>query len=208
LTGLGLLLVVVWVILVSVVRGVIQYRRTGIPAMRVGDPRGTPQWWSRVVSTVGFLLLVGAGLAQIAGLPTIDILDRPELLMLGLVLYVLGIILTIESQATMGDAWRGDVDPEITGRLITEGPFRIVRNPTLLGSAITLVGLVLVMPTLLAVTGLVCSVLSMHIQVRRVEEPYLLRVHGEEYRVYAARTGRFLPGIGRLRERDDATAMR
>jgi protein-S-isoprenylcysteine O-methyltransferase Ste14 len=38
---------------------------------------------------------------------------------------------------------------------------------------------------------------AMEIQVRFVEEPYLERVHGDAYRRYAARTGRFLPGIGR-----------
>lgn len=37
------------------------------------------------------------------------------------------------------------------------------------------------------------------LQVRLVEEPYLLRTHGEVYRDWAARTGRFLPGVGRLR---------
>jgi protein-S-isoprenylcysteine O-methyltransferase Ste14 len=35
-------------------------------------------------------------------------------------------------------------------------------------------------------------------QVRGAEEPYLLRVHGDAYRCYAARAGRFVPGIGRL----------
>jgi protein-S-isoprenylcysteine O-methyltransferase Ste14 len=34
--------------------------------------------------------------------------------------------------------------------------------------------------------------------IRAVEAPYLLRVHGPAYAAYAARTGRFLPGVGRL----------
>jgi protein-S-isoprenylcysteine O-methyltransferase Ste14 len=197
--GLGLLLTVVWVVIVAGVRGVIQYRRTGAPAMRVMDPRGTPQWWSRVVSSVGFLLLVAAGVSQLVGMPTIAILDRPELLDVGIALYVVGIALTLVSQAAMGDAWRGDVDPDATGQLVTGGPFRLVRNPIFTGSAITQVGLVLVMPNVLAVAALVCFALSTQIQVRLVEEPYLLRAHGEEYRRYAARTGRFVPGIGRMR---------
>jgi protein-S-isoprenylcysteine O-methyltransferase Ste14 len=195
----GLVLIGAWIVLVAGVRGVIQYRRTGAMAMRVADPRGTPQWWSRIVSSVGFLLLVGAGIAQLAGLPTIAVLDRPELLVLGLALFVVGLALTLASQAAMGEAWRGDVDPDATGQLVTSGPFRIVRNPIFTGTAITEVGLVLVMPNVLAVAALVCFALSTQIQVRLVEEPYLLRVHGEAYRRYAARTGRFVPGIGRLR---------
>jgi protein-S-isoprenylcysteine O-methyltransferase Ste14 len=34
--------------------------------------------------------------------------------------------------------------------------------------------------------------------VRFVGEPYLARAHGEDYRAYAGRVGRFLPGVGRL----------
>ena len=31
------------------------------------------------------------------------------------------------------------------------------------------------------------------------EEAYLLRTHGDAYRAYARRVGRFLPGVGKLR---------
>jgi protein-S-isoprenylcysteine O-methyltransferase Ste14 len=44
-------------------------------------------------------------------------------------------------------------------------------------------------------------VVSTEAQVRLVEEPYLLGVHGDAYRAYAARVGRFSPGLGhRLRD--------
>jgi protein-S-isoprenylcysteine O-methyltransferase Ste14 len=46
--------------------------------------------------------------------------------------------------------------------------------------------------------ALLALVGALELQVRRVEEPHLLRVHAATYRDYAARTGRFLPGIGRL----------
>ena len=54
-------------------------------------------------------------------------------------------------------------------------------------------------PNVLAAAMLALSVASLPVQVRCVEEPYLERVHGPAYLRYAARTGRFLPGIGRLR---------
>ena len=37
---------------------------------------------------------------------------------------------------------------------------------------------------------------AIQVQVRAVEEPYLLAVHGDAYRDYAARVGRFVPGVG------------
>ena len=40
---------------------------------------------------------------------------------------------------------------------------------------------------------------ALELQVRVVEEPHLLRAHGGAYASYAARVGRFVPGVGRLR---------
>ncbi len=39
---------------------------------------------------------------------------------------------------------------------------------------------------------------SLEAQTRLVEEPYLTRVHGDEYTGWARHAGRFLPGVGRL----------
>ena len=46
---------------------------------------------------------------------------------------------------------------------------------------------------------LLVLIIGLELHVRLVEEPYLLRVHGDAYRRYAARTGRFLPRVGRLK---------
>ena len=52
--------------------------------------------------------------------------------------------------------------------------------------------------TVLTAAGLVCLVVAVQLQVRVVEEPYLLATHGKTYAAYAARVGRFVPGAGRL----------
>jgi protein-S-isoprenylcysteine O-methyltransferase Ste14 len=54
-------------------------------------------------------------------------------------------------------------------------------------------------PNTVSLAGLVVTIAAIELQVRAVEEPYLLRVHGDAYARYAAAVGRFLPGIGRLR---------
>jgi protein-S-isoprenylcysteine O-methyltransferase Ste14 len=115
------------------------------------------------------------------------------------VLVVLGIAGTLATQWVMGESWRGDVDPDARTALVTHGPFRFVRNPILTTTAITGVALVLMVPNILSAVMLACFLAAEQIQVRLVEEPYLLRVHGEAYRTYAARTGRFVPWVGRLR---------
>ena len=51
---------------------------------------------------------------------------------------------------------------------------------------------------MLTADTLVALVAAVQLQVRVVEEPYLRAVHGAAYDAYAARAGRFLPGIGLL----------
>jgi protein-S-isoprenylcysteine O-methyltransferase Ste14 len=196
---LDLILVFVWVGLVSVVRGVIQHRRTGTSPLRFRDRPGSAQWWSRVLSAVGVLLAIAAPLAELAGLAPFAVLDQPIVRFAGVALVLLGIAITIGSQLAMGESWRGDVDPDVRTPLVTSGPFRLVRNPIFTGAALTACGLALVVPNVLSLAMLVLFLAGLEIQVRLVEEPYLLQVHGETYRRYAARTGRFLPGVGRLR---------
>lgn len=62
---------------------------------------------------------------------------------------------------------------------------------------VTGAGLALMVPNLVAVLALAALVAAVQLQVRVVEEPYLLNTHGDDYAAYTARAGRFLPGIGR-----------
>ena len=62
--------------------------------------------------------------------------------------------------------------------------------------------LALLVSNLLALAMVVCIFVGIQIQVRLVEEPHLIATHGDPYRSYAARTGRFLPMIGRMRRED------
>jgi protein-S-isoprenylcysteine O-methyltransferase Ste14 len=61
-------------------------------------------------------------------------------------------------------------------------------------------GIALLSPTPVTLAAAVLLVLAVELHVRLVEEPYLLRTHGRAYAGYAARTGRFFPGVGGLRQ--------
>jgi protein-S-isoprenylcysteine O-methyltransferase Ste14 len=205
---LALSLLVVWIGLVAGVPSYLSLRRTGTIDVVARGQRGSPQWWARWISSLGFVFAVAAPIAELAGWPVIALLDRTVVGVLGVVLVVVGIFTTLSAQLTMGASWRGDVDPEAQTELVTTGLFRIIRNPIFTGTAITAIGLALMVPNVLAVAMLIAFVTAWEIQVRLVEEPYLLRVHGEAYRRYAARTGRFVPWVGRLVSRAGQTPHR
>ena len=199
---LALVILATWLALVVGLRGYLHHRRTGqVPVPPRAAP-GSPQMWARLASSLGLVLAFAAPIADLLGMDRMEALDQPAIQILGAVSAVAGIVGAMVSQAAMGDAWRPDVTPGERTELVTGGPFRLVRNPILACTAATAIGLALLVPNVLALAMLACFLLGIQIQVHVVEEPHLLRVHGDAYRRYAARTGRYLPLIGRLRPPD------
>jgi protein-S-isoprenylcysteine O-methyltransferase Ste14 len=97
----------------------------------------------------------------------------------------------------MGASWRVGVDAAERTELVTGGLFARVRNPVFTAMTFTAAGLALMVPTVIPALALMVLVVAIELQVRVVEEPYLSVVHGRAYDAYAARAGRFVPGIGR-----------
>lgn len=106
------------------------------------------------------------------------------------------IALVMTSQATMGRNWRMCVDDRPTS-LVTDGPFAWVRNPIYVGTILLNTGLALITLTPWAVMIAYAGAWFVAIQAR-LEETHLENLHGDDYRAYAARVGRFFPGVGRL----------
>ena len=103
------------------------------------------------------------------------------------------------AQLGMGASWRIGVSDDQDTDLVTGGWFSIVRNPIYTAMIVGWTGFALIVPTWLGVCGRRGDRASgLELQVRAVEEPYLVRTHGDEYRVYASRVGRFVPGVGRF----------
>jgi protein-S-isoprenylcysteine O-methyltransferase Ste14 len=196
---LALGLLVLWLMIVAGVRGYLQVRQTGEVGLAFRDATGSAQWWSRVVSSVGVVFAFAAPIGELGGLPALSWLDTGIVDAIGVAVVFAGIGATVAAQWAMGGSWRGDVDPDVRTPLVTTGPFRLVRNPILTATVVTAVGIALIVPNILAAVMLALFVLSLQIQVRLVEEPYLLRVHGDAYRRYGQATGRFVPWLGRFR---------
>ncbi|HKU41516.1 MAG TPA: isoprenylcysteine carboxylmethyltransferase family protein [Polyangiales bacterium] len=132
----------------------------------------------------------------------------PALRTAALISYVAGSLLTVVSQTGMGRSWRIGVDPAERTALVVDGAFAIVRNPIYVGILVTCGALTLLAPSWLGCAGWALILLSLELQVRCIEEPYLLAVHGDAYRAYASRVGRFVPGVGCFTDNPSRTARR
>lgn len=111
---------------------------------------------------------------------------------LGALLAFGGLALMVRAQLEMGASWRIGVDEHNHPGLVTHGLYRWTRNPIYLAMFLALAGLVLMLPTWIAMLALVGAIVTVRQQVRE-EEAHLLRVYGDEFRDYMARVGRFVP---------------
>ena len=146
-----------------------------------------------------------AGVAMIPAWLTIGIAPlltegtAPRVLKLaGVASSIVGAGLAVSSQLAMGAAWRIGVKAGERTGFVKDGPFQWVRNPFFTGMLVLGAGTVAAHPTSLGVLAMAGLASALSLQVRLVEEPHLQRMFGAEYVAYAQRTGRFLPGIGRL----------
>ncbi len=190
---LPLLETVLFVLVGMVWRAWLQVRRTGSTGIMLFRSGAV-----QAVREAGILLLMTAFLAQAAALIAgrIDVLPPPWPLVGG-VMVAVGTVLMVMAQLDMGASWRIGIDEGARPGLVTTRWYAFCRNPIYLFMFVVFGGLALQLPTLLSVLLFVGLCVGIPWQVRH-EEAFLERTYGAEFRAYAHRVGRFLPGIGRL----------
>ena len=177
----------------------LQWRRTGDTGWRgISGRLGSPEWWAGVLFTAALVAGVLGPVTALAGLEPVAALDAGLVQAVGVAVAVAGVLATFLTQLAMGTSWRIGVDETERTDLVTAGPFAVVRNPIFTAMATTGLGLALMVPNLVALLGVGLLLVALQLQVRVVEEPYLLSTHGPAYADYAATVGRFVPGLGRL----------
>ncbi|RSM74883.1 isoprenylcysteine carboxyl methyltransferase [Actinoplanes sp. ATCC 53533] len=178
------------------VRSIVQWRRTGDTGLRLDAGRiGSLRWWAKLSFLAALVLGLAGPVAALAGLAGLGALNHRAVAVAGLVLAGAGIGATLLAQLTMGASWRIGVDPQERTALVTASAFAVVRNPIFTAMIVTSAGLALMVPNVVSLAATVVLIASIQVQVRAVEEPYLVRTHGQAYTDYAARVGRFLPGL-------------
>jgi protein-S-isoprenylcysteine O-methyltransferase Ste14 len=171
-------------------------RATGVQPVVVHE-----QPLQRVVGVGMGFAMGGAGLwgALVAalGLGALGVWHAPDAVVeTGWAALALGLVVTVVAQVQMGASWRIGIDERPT-TLVATGLYRLVRNPIYAGVLATVAGLALVTPCAWTLSLMLDTALLVAIQAR-LEEAHLMTLHGNAYRAYAARVGRFVPGFGRL----------
>ena len=175
-----------------------QIRETGHdPEVMFRDQRATQQYFSSLsrVMTIIFVVLIFAfmsGLKKMPGLIPIDFLTNPVIDLVGFVVGISGLLLCYQAQKTMGNSWRVGIDEQQPTVLITNGIYRFVRNPTYSGLFLLCFGSWLIIATMSLLVWCLILFIMIEFQVR-LEEEYLLKLHGEKFKAYCQSTKRYLP---------------
>ena len=199
--ALGLVLLALYGLLTVGLRMAVQLRRTGSSGFKgLHGASGFMERLGGSLFALAVVLCVAGTVLQLTGaLSTVDTLEGEGARIVGVALAALGIATVSFAQFAMADEWRIGVDPAERTELVTGGPFALVRNPIYAAMIPSFIGIALLAPNAVTIAGAVLLMVALELQTRLIEEPYLTMVHGERYTVYAARVGRFLPGIGCLR---------
>ena len=112
---------------------------------------------------------------------------------IGIMLCLSGIMFASYCQFAMGKNWRMGVDPDEKTELITSGIYSKIRNPIYTACMVHGLGLLALAPNVLVLVNGLVGFFAVNAYVRHVEEPYLIRIHGEKYLRYTESTGSFLP---------------
>lgn len=178
-----------------------RYGSSGIVLFRSGRPGQHLREALFVVLAVA--LLAEAALAAVAprrlpGLVPLAPATAAVLRATGTVMVLGATALMLAAQLDLGASWRVGIDQGARPGLVTGGLYRYSRNPIYVAMLTALLGFALLLPSWISLGLLIGAGLGIRRHVRD-EEAYLARTYGEEYRRYAARVGRFVPGVGRLR---------
>lgn len=124
-------------------------------------------------------------------------IETGGLALVGLLVAVAGAMLAWGAQVAMGVSWRVGIAEDAVGALVTDGLFRISRNPVFTGQLGLLLGVALAVPSLTTMIGAVLFWLAARTQI--VSEERVLRARfGSAYDNYADRVPRWLgwPWVG------------
>ena len=191
---MALIIFITFLVLAVGGRIAMQYKLTGDHGIRLINPTSTNiALLSNTLLLISFISMFVLTSIDALGILEPQIVLSQSIRIAGILLSLFGMALTVISQYQMGAEWRIGVDESEQTELITSGVYSLLRNPINSGAMLFGLGLLLLLPNIYMILSLVIGYLSVELNVRYVEEPHLLRLHGKAFTNYVNKTGRYFP---------------
>jgi len=115
----------------------------------------------------------------------------------GACIAVIGLSVFIISVITMRDSWRAGVSNTDRTELVTKGIYQISRNPAFLGFDLVYIGMICMFFNWPLLFVSIWAMVMFHLQIRNVEEVFLLEAFGEAYLNYKNKVCRYIGRKGK-----------
>lgn len=186
----------VFLTVLFIIPSFITFRRTGINPFQFSKEETAINYVGKaykLISMVAFIAIcINAFVPNLMiYLVLIEYLQIKNLVWLGFALLHLSFIWIFIAQRNMANEWRIGIDNKNKVNLITKGLFSISRNPIFLGVILVFLGLFLIIPNTITAIILFTGILVIQVQVR-LEEEFLSKELGEEYKIYLKKVKRWL----------------
>ena len=109
----------------------------------------------------------------------------------GIAIGFLGDGIFLAAVVCMKDSWRAGIPDQDKTEIVTNGIYRISRNPAFLGFDLMYIGIFLMYANPLTGAFTLFAIIMLHLQILQ-EEIYLNEVFGETYRAYKRHVKRYL----------------
>lgn len=110
---------------------------------------------------------------------------------IGIVLGVLGDVIFLMAVLTMGSSWRAGVAADDHRKFVSNGIFKISRNPAFLGFDLVYISILLMFFNWILFAWTLWAIIMLHLQILQ-EEKYLSGEFGETYSAYKKHVHRYI----------------
>lgn len=139
----------------------------------------------RIMSTAA----VSAIIAQIFSILSADVCSSDALKCIGLITGAGSVFFFGSAVISMKNSWRVGI-PEEKTELITDGIYKLSRNPAFVGFDLTYICTLLIFPNIPLLVISVWSAVMLHLQILH-EEEFMLSTFGKEYKDYINHVSRY-----------------
>lgn len=147
-------------------------------------------WFKLVIAGLGGYLALGAA-SLVGQMGAIELPYAAILARIGWAMLLASLCWIVVAQWQMGRSWRVGIDRNVSTELVSNGLFKVSRNPIFLGMMVQLAGLALVMQDVVTALVFVVAYLLVSIQIR-LEEAHLAALHGDAYAQYCSSVRRWV----------------
>lgn len=187
---------VVFIFAIFFLRTVLVWKRTGINAyvlLKSGGAQGVIGKYFKILPLLSALvIIIYSFFPQFYYLlAPFTWLENTEAIIIGVAILLTTLIWIWVSQTQMGNSWRIGVEEDTTTELVTEGVFKLSRNPIFLGIKLNSLGFFLIVPNAITLVIFVVGIALIDVQVA-IEEKYLESVHKDKYKDYCAKVRRWI----------------